>query len=311
LDFAGFSMAEAVMFTAVQRLRLQRSGDAHLVAHPDLAQRPVSRFQAQFGLSRFLSRSSLDEMKFLGLIILGLFLICGCQRGVKHGVEFVLVVGTNHPAEISSNETARVVKVLARRMDKLGYPSEVKAKGENLVSVKLPFAAVESMSKRRTLLTKSGALEVRLVHEENARLLREGIVPGDHRLMHLAQLGTSGRTEPVSFIVSKEPVPGVSGANIARAAMVRGPINDAQVAFELNDAGRVAFAKVTGENIGRQLAIVFDGELCSAPKIQTPITEGRGIISGGSMTDQEVRELALLLESPLHVPLQVVEERTF
>jgi preprotein translocase subunit SecD len=93
--------------------------------------------------------------------------------------------------------------------------------------------------------------------------------------------------------------------------MIRGPINDPQVAFQLDDAGRAAFAKVTGENIGRQLAIVFDGELYSAPKIQTPITEGNGVISGGSMTDQEVRELALLLESPLDVPMQVIEERTF
>src|ERR1043166_96315 len=140
-----------------------------------------------------------------------------------------------------------------------------------LVSVKLPFVAVESMGKRRTLLTRRGALELRLVHAENERLLREGIVPGDHSLMHLTQPGMGGRMESMSFIVSKKRVPGVSSANITRASMMRGPINDPQVAFQLDDAGRAAFAKVTEENIGRQLAIVFDGELYSAPKIQTPI----------------------------------------
>jgi preprotein translocase subunit SecD len=250
-------------------------------------------------------------MKSLSLILVGAFLFCGCERGVKHGVEFVLAVGTNQSSQLGSNETARVAKALARRMDKLGYPSEVKVKGESLVSVKLPFAAVESMGKGRTLLTRSGALELRLVHQENERLLRDGTVPGDYRLMHVVQSAISGQRESVPLVVSKKPVPGVSSANITRASLIRGPINEPQVAFQLDAAGREAFAKVTEENIGRQLAIVFDGELFSAPKIQTPITEGNGVISGGSMSDAEVQELALLLESPLHVPLQIIEERTF
>jgi protein-export membrane protein SecD len=249
-------------------------------------------------------------MKSLALIIIGLFLFCGCERGIEHGMEFVLTPGTNQISQLDSNDMARVVRVLARRVDKLGYPSEVKSHGENLVSVRLPFEAVENMGKGRTLLTKSGFLQLRLVHVENARLLREGIVPGDYSLMHSTQRGAGGRTEPMPFLVSKQPVPGVSGTNITRASVASGSFNDPQVSFQLDEAGRAAFAKVTGENIGRQLAMVLNGELYSAPIIQTAITNGSAVISG-SMADKDFWQLAVLLESPLHVPLQVIEERTF
>jgi protein-export membrane protein SecD len=251
-------------------------------------------------------------MKSLALILLGLlFFSGGCDRSVKHGVEFVIAVGTNQLAPVSSKELQNVVTALAKRVDKIGYRSEVRAAGENRISVKLPFHVVENMGQRRTLFTKGGVFELRFVHAQSAQLLADGMVPAGYRVMNETRVMPSGQPQNFPFLVSKERVVGVSGANITRAAYMRGNMNDPRIAFEFDASGKEAFAQVTTANVGRQLAILLDGEVYSAPMIRTPITEGRGEISGGNITEAEAREMAVLMEVPLPVPTRMVEERTF
>lgn len=80
------------------------------------------------------------------------------------------------------------------------------------------------------------------------------------------------------------------------------------IAFELTSDGAGTFASLTEENIGRQLAIVLDGVVQSAPVIEDRIGGGRGIIRG-SFTVQEVKDLALVLRSgALPAPLRVVNK---
>ena len=82
------------------------------------------------------------------------------------------------------------------------------------------------------------------------------------------------------------------------------------VAFSFDGVGAARFCDVTTENVGRLLAIVLDGVVISAPRINGPICQGSGIITG-SFTVFETQELALLLRAgALPVPLTVVEERT-
>jgi preprotein translocase subunit SecD len=81
------------------------------------------------------------------------------------------------------------------------------------------------------------------------------------------------------------------------------------VSFTLSNEGGRKFGKVTGENIGRQLAIVLDGRVQSAPRIDGRIsTEGR---ITGSFTQEEVQNLSLILRSgALPASLTYLEERT-
>ena len=64
-----------------------------------------------------------------------------------------------------------------------------------------------------------------------------------------------------------------------------------QVDFSLTPSGTGQFAEVTGQNIGKRLAIVIDGQLITAPIIQSPITGGKGQITG-NFTEQEAKNLA-------------------
>lgn len=86
-----------------------------------------------------------------------------------------------------------------------------------------------------------------------------------------------------------------------------------QVSFSLNSRGARQFAKVTGENVGRQLAISLDGRISSAPVIQGKIPSGSASITGGraGFTNAEASDLALLLRAgSLPTDVYIAEERT-
>ena len=86
--------------------------------------------------------------------------------------------------------------------------------------------------------------------------------------------------------------------------------NQPIVTFRFNVSGAQRFGEATTRNVGRQLAIVLDDAVISAPRVQSPITGGSGQISG-DFTVQEVNDLAVLLRSgALPATLTIVEERT-
>jgi preprotein translocase subunit SecD len=82
------------------------------------------------------------------------------------------------------------------------------------------------------------------------------------------------------------------------------------VNFELNRKGGRVFGRETGRNLQRQMAIVLDGQVYTAPVIQGQI-ERNGQITLGSATLEDASELALVLRAgALPVPLKIVEERS-
>jgi len=83
-----------------------------------------------------------------------------------------------------------------------------------------------------------------------------------------------------------------------------------RVAFSLDRAGASQFARVTERNVGRQLAIVLDNQIFSAPVIQQRIGGGSATITG-SFTAEEANDLAIILRAgALPASMKIVEERT-
>jgi preprotein translocase subunit SecD len=104
-------------------------------------------------------------------------------------------------------------------------------------------------------------------------------------------------------------VAAVSGRDLRNARPTIDENNQPAVSFTLNNEGGRRFGEVTSQNIGRQLAIVLDGRVQSAPRIEGRITtEGR---ITGSFTQEEVQNLSLILRSgALPASLTYLEERT-
>ncbi|MBQ8798808.1 MAG: protein translocase subunit SecD [Lachnospiraceae bacterium] len=80
------------------------------------------------------------------------------------------------------------------------------------------------------------------------------------------------------------------------------------VNLTLNDAGRVKFAKATTAHVGEEIAIVYDGEVVSAPTVQQPLTEGKAQISG-NFTAEQASTLATTIRVGA-LPLELKELRS-
>ena len=82
------------------------------------------------------------------------------------------------------------------------------------------------------------------------------------------------------------------------------------VTLEFNAEGAKKFADLTARNVGRQIAILLDGDVLTAPRVNEPITGGKAQITG-SRDAKDAEHLAILLRSgSLPVKLEIVENRT-
>ena len=83
------------------------------------------------------------------------------------------------------------------------------------------------------------------------------------------------------------------------------------VTMKMTPKGRADFARVTGANVGRQLAIILDGVVQSAPSIRDRIPSGDASITGGNFDIGTSKDLAIVLRAgALPAPVKILEERT-
>ena len=244
------------------------------------------------------------QKKGAGKIKLGLDL--------QGGSSFLVRLETGKLATNASREVAvdNAIEVLRKRVDRFGVAEPlIQKQGDDRILIQMPGLGEAEMESVRTAIKKAAFLEFRMVHKDSADLVQQGITPPGYELLKEIKNLPDGSKIATPVIVSKERVPGLSGNNVKNAFFTRGNMNDPQIAFRFDADGAVAFAKLTTENVGKQMAIILDGELYSAPVIRTPITEGSGSISGGSMTEKEANDIAAIMQNPLEAPV-VVETET-
>lgn len=102
----------------------------------------------------------------------------------------------------------------------------------------------------------------------------------------------------------------IGGKDIKNAQPGYGEGNQPVVMFELYKDGAKAFGEATKNNIGKTIKIELDGNVISAPTVQTAILGGSGQITGMENIE-EAKKLANLIESgALPVELEQIEIRT-
>ncbi|HEY2955539.1 MAG TPA: protein translocase subunit SecD [Candidatus Eisenbacteria bacterium] len=139
----------------------------------------------------------------------------------------------------------------------------------------------------------------------------DSILPADSKLVwgkpDEERQGVTGRS---LHLLKREPE--MTGGTISSA--IAEPDQDSPgamaVGMKLTPRGRADFARVTGNNVGRQLAIVLDGLVNSAPVIRERIPSGDAKISG-NFDIAEARDLAIVLKAgALPAPVHIIEERS-
>lgn len=106
---------------------------------------------------------------------------------------------------------------------------------------------------------------------------------------------------------------GLSGKQLVKASVDyqggQGLSSEPVVKLQFNDEGKKLFSDITSANVGKQVAILLDGQIISAPVVQNPITDGTAIISGNFTTDQ-ARDLVTRLNSgALPVPIKLISQQ--
>lgn len=102
----------------------------------------------------------------------------------------------------------------------------------------------------------------------------------------------------------------LTGDVISEAQATFDPTNNApMVVMDMNADGAATWARVTGANVKKRIAVVLDDRVYSAPTVQNKITGGRSQITGSANID-EARLLEIVLKAgALKAPVKIVEER--
>ncbi len=227
----------------------------------------------------------------------------------SHGAVFVVEADLSQ-ANGNSNALPDLKETIRRRFAKFGFSMYCESLSASRFRVFAPITDSKTVSAAKSMISQGGHLEFRLVHTNSDELVRNGDAPADYELLQHQESQPSGQTQIEKVLVKKQAEAGLAGNIVKNARVVRDPMEQPQINFELNPDSALAFAQVTRTNIGHRLAIVLDGQLYSAPTIQNIIATGNGQISG-RFDDTEARLLAVLMDFPLPISTTLVESKTF
>jgi preprotein translocase subunit SecD len=209
----------------------------------------------------------------------------------------------NRQVQLREEAVVQAQQTIERRVNELGVAEPVVARqggasGDQMI-VELP--GVTDVARAKEIIRSTALLELKLVEQGPAPTREALLAATNGQVAPASEVVPGTETDPgggapttVYYLVHKAPV--ITGRDLRNAKPSLDEYNQPAVAFSLNNEGARKFGKATGENIGRQLAIILDGRVQSAPRIDGRITD-EGRISGGSFTQQYAQDLSLILRS--------------
>ena len=206
-----------------------------------------------------------------------------------------------------SSAISQAIEVLRKRIDKFGVAEPTfQSAGGNRILIQLPGLSQSDKESAREQIQKPAYLEFRMVHDNSDEIIKnnEPVPPGYVWMKHQEQL-KNNQTRLEQVIVSKKPVNNLAGDIIESAQVTPGNLGQPQIDFRLTTEAAKRFGETTRANVGHRMAIVLDGELYSAPNINSPIETGSGMIEG-SYTPEAAHELANVLQNPLKAPVHIM-----
>lgn len=222
-----------------------------------------------------------------------------------------LVKMTDGFARQMREQTVReVMRTLERRVNQLGVAEPVIAiHGEKGDQILIQLPGVSDVEQAKKVIQTTAQLHLKLVEDQagsREALLQKsaGQVPEGKEVVQ-GQGDTPG--QPVFYLVSRESV--ITGRDLKNARVSVDENNQPAVSFSLNTNGASKFKAATGANVGRQLAIVLDDMVESAPVIRGQISD-EGQISGRFTTEEADILAKVLRAGALPATLKPLQELT-
>ena len=209
----------------------------------------------------------------------------------------------------------QAIDTIRNRVDQLGVTEPDIAEyglGQYQIMVQLP--GVDDPARVKEVMQSTAMLEIKqslggpYPSQESALQERNGVLPPDAILMQgHANPGGSSEGEQW-YLVSR--VSAVRGKDLRDARVGTDENGQPEVNFTLTNEGGQRFYNFTSQHVGDSLAVVLDNKVQEVATIHDAIRD-QGRISGGHMTEQQAKDLALVLRSgALPAGIKYLEERT-
>jgi len=260
--------------------------------------------------------------RWLGLI-LTVFLTAYCVEQVwppgqkirlgldlQGGTSFLIRLIPQTENGITKDLLDQAVEVIRKRVDQYGVSEPViSPQGQDRILVQIAGLDTKQVEEAKSQLQRVAKLEFAIVGEGGeGRLARiqSGEEPMPPAYVLKPYKPGKNAKEETQILVTRRPA--LTGEHVTRAFA----FFDQQgygVSLELDSEGAKIFDEVAAQHKGHQMAILLDGEVLSAPTLQSDYYGGRAQITG-HFTDKEARDLSSALENPLRVPVQIEETRS-
>jgi preprotein translocase subunit SecD len=226
------------------------------------------------------------------------------------GITFDLMLSPQAGAHLMKMASDQALETIRNRIDQFGVTEpDIRPQPGNRILIQLP--GVKDPKRAIDLIGKTAQLEFKLVDEENSvdEALKGNVPPGDEILYQSTVDPRTGRRTTVPYLVKKRA--SLTGASITDARVqIDNRFGEPYVSLTFDSRGARTFEMVTGENVGKRLAIVLDNNVYSAPVIRDRIAGGRAQITG-HFTMDEAKDLAIVLRAgALPAPVNILEEMT-
>ena len=233
---------------------------------------------------------------------------------LKGGVAFTLEVDEKAlaevPEEARGEKLSKAIEIISTRINGLGVAEPIiRAIGDTRIEVQLPGVNTKDNPEVLDSVKKPARLDFRLVHEGTTGMMQPPteVPPGYEVLSEENEDRINGQITVAYYLVKR--VPEMSGQALENAVARMDEFGRYSIHINFNSEGTKQFGDLTTANRGRLMAIVLDGRLSSAPRINEPITGGNcEITSPGGFSQREALELANVLNNPLDLPLQIKEQ---
>jgi preprotein translocase subunit SecD len=228
---------------------------------------------------------------------------------------FVLSMKPQLLSELKDKAVTQAIETIRNRIDALGVSEptiQEHGLGQYQILVQLP--GVDDPERVKGLIQSTAMLEIKQVvggpypSEDAARQDKGGVLPPDAILMQGHGQPGAAANEEAWYLVSR--VSAVRGKDLRDAQPNTDQNGQPSVHFQLTGEGGQRFYNFTSAHVGERLGVILDNRVQEVANIKEAIRD-TGEISGGSMSQQQAKDLSMILRSgALPAGIKYLEERT-
>jgi preprotein translocase subunit SecD len=220
-------------------------------------------------------------------------------------------------SDLRSKAVTQAIDTIRNRIDALGVSEptiQEHGLGQYQILVQLP--GIDDPGRVKDIMQSTAMLEIKqqmggpYPSEQAALQDKGGVLPADAILLpgHSMPGAEASGEGQAYYLVSR--VSAVSGKDLRDAQASRDQNGQPSVSFTLSGEGGQRFYNFTSNHVGDSLAVVLDNKVQEVANIKEPIRD-RGEISGGRMSEQQSKDLSMILRSgALPASISYLEERT-